>query len=161
MGTGSRLGFRKRKATTLTQGKQRRRRGQRDSGQGAEIAERASLRSIAGGLLAVGGFIEPVSAHAKFKYADFRQPAVEWSDSGSTRAWALGEIGVPEGSPETTRDIEVFCVSRGLFGRHFMRQLARYHFSYVIAFLTRFKHGLARTVMLGGNRCGFGINLVE
>jgi hypothetical protein len=44
-----------------------------------------------------------------------------------------------------------------LFGRYFAGELAHYDFAEIVAFLARFDHGVARTVMFGDNGCGFSV----
>jgi hypothetical protein len=48
-----------------------------------------------------------------------------------------------------------------LFRHHFVRQLARYHFAYIVAFFPCFDHGLPRSVMLSEDGGCFSVALIE
>ena len=69
----------------------------------------------------------------------------------------------PNASSEPIRGCADLPVARMncLLRHHLVRELAHYHIAYLTAFLSRFNHGVARAVMLGGDGCRFGIELIQ
>jgi hypothetical protein len=55
----------------------------------------------------------------------------------------------------------VVPVIQVLFRHYFVGQFTRHHFTYVVALLPRFEHGLSRSVMLGDDGRCFGIGLIH
>jgi len=48
-----------------------------------------------------------------------------------------------------------------LLRHHFARQLTRCHLAYIGALLSRFNHGVSRTVVLRGDGRAFGVELIQ
>jgi len=75
---------------------------------------------------------------------------------------AFRASGPERSAKQTHPGLGWFCTAPApLLRHHLVRQLAQHHLAYLIAFLSCFDHGFARTVVLSRNGRRFRIDLIE